>query len=207
MKISYFYAEACKNTFILFDQINQSPEPLFWKKAHEILLKENRDDALILTLKRKRKKALYIKMDVLGADGKFGEFCGNGSRSVAAYLFSTYPNYKEFYLVTKRGTYPLFSLKKGIYSVHLPRVTFPKSKIESIAYGEILEPHLAIEKIASDKTLYLMGSHLNQNKSLFPDGININLWTSLNKMTIAVKTYERGVQRLTQSCGTGSCVC
>ena len=162
---------------------------------------------MVLTLESKTQKALYLKMHVLGVDGKFGEFCGNGARSVAAYLFSHYPEYEEFYVVTKRGVYPLLALAKGMYAVHLPKVQFSQSKVDSVAYGEILEPHLALQEPLSDQELHKMGSQLNQNTTLFPDGINLNAWHVLNVTTIAVKTYERGVQRLTKSCGTGSSVC
>lgn len=207
MSLKYFLAEACQNTFVLFDQIGKTPNKLFWKKVHTVLLKEQRDDALVLTLCKEEGRSLYVKMHVLGVDGKFGEFCGNGARSVAAYLFESYSKYKEFYIVTKKGVYPLFSLGNGIYSAHLPLVEFLESKIKSMTYGEILEPHMALEKSLSDSALHVLGSHLNQKKDLFPDGINVNVWTIINTNTIVVKTYERGVQRLTKSCGTGSSVC
>ncbi len=207
MNLTYFLAEACQNTFVFFDCIEVPPDCLFWKRAHAALLKEGRDDAIILTLESKGITALCVKMHVLGVDGKFGEFCGNGARSAAAYLFSHYPEYKEFFIVTRRGTFPLLSLGKGIYAVHLPKVQFSKSKVSSIPYGEILEPHLALEKSLSDHDLCSIGSHLNQKKALYPEGINVNAWEVLNPNLIAVKTYERGVQRLTKSCGTGSSVC
>ncbi len=207
MKLTYFLAEACQNTFVFFDCIETPPDCRLWERAHAALLKEGRDDAIILTLESKVKTTLYLKMHVLGLDGKFGEFCGNGARSAAVYLFSNYPEYKEFFIVTRRGTYPLLSLGKAIYAVHLPKVQFSKSKVNSIPYGEILEPHLALEKSLSDRDLCSVGSHLNQKKTLFPEGINVNAWEVLSPNLISVKTYERGVQRLTKSCGTGASVC
>lgn len=196
MKFPYHLAEACKNTFVLFDCIENAPDKHFWQFAHAALIKENRDDAIILTLEKKTPTALYLKMHVLGVDGNFGEFCGNGSRSAAAYLFSHYRQYKQFYLVTRRGTFPLFSYGMGIYAVHLPHVQF------SGDHWEILEPHVAVGKKLSNAELLRLGRSLNQNRS-----INVNAWEVLHPALIAVKTYERGVQRLTKSCGTGSCVC
>ncbi len=207
MKFTYFLSDACKNTFVLFDCIGTALSEGFWKRVHEVLLQEQRDDALVLTLESESKTALYLKMHVLGADGKLGEFCGNGARSVAAYLFGRYRDYKEFYLVTKKGIFPLLSFGQGVYAVHLPKVQFAISKFDSFSYGEILEPHLALKQNLSRRQLFKLGASLNQNKNLFPKGININAWHVLSPSVIAVKTYERGVQRLTQSCGTGSCVC
>jgi diaminopimelate epimerase len=207
MKLSYFLAEACQNTFVLFDSIKTPPEESLWKEVHALLLKTERDDALVLTLEKQTKDALFLKMHVLGADGKFGEFCGNGARSVASYLFRTYPSYKQFYLVTKKGVCPLFCVNQNIFGVRLPKVQFSPSKADGFVYGEILEPHLALKKDLSDQALLEEGKAQNQRKDLFPDGINVNAWTPLSSTMIAVKTYERGVQRLTRSCGTGSAVC
>lgn len=207
MKLTYFLAEACKNTFVFIDHLKAPPGEFLWDQVHYVLLKEERDDALILTLEKKTRSALYIKMHVLGADGKFGVFCGNGARCAAAYLFFRYPEYKQFYLITEKGSCPLFCLGKQIYAVHLPQVQFSQSSLHSFSYGEILEPHLAFEKTLSDQDLHKVGLNLNQKPGLFPDGINVNAWSIVSPNMISVKTYERGVQRLTKSCGTGSSVC
>jgi diaminopimelate epimerase len=38
----------------------------------------------------------------------------------------------------------------------------------------------------------------------FPKGANVNLYTWLDKNTIRILTYERGVEDYTLACGTGS---
>jgi diaminopimelate epimerase len=44
---------------------------------------------------------------------------------------------------------------------------------------------------------------INDQKELFPLGINVNSRHILDD-GVLVRTFERGVQRLTQACGTGS---
>lgn len=67
------------------------------------------------------------------------------------------------------------------------------------------------ETLSSKIFTFSEDSSISEKKGIlidiFPLGINVNAWHILKKGSIKVKTYERGVQRLTQSCGTGSMSC
>jgi diaminopimelate epimerase len=76
-----------------------------------------------------------------------------------------------------------------------------------VCFVDMLEPHLIIQEALMDEELLLIGRKLNQRVDVFPHGINVNAWHLLENGHLFVKTYERGVQRLTRSCGTGSVSC
>lgn len=210
--MNYLLAESCQNTYILADGLDQatlSEDQL--ELLHSCLVDEERDDALILVNGKVVEGAFYAQMMVLGLDGAFGEFCGNGARAAAAYLFDSYPGFKEYYLVTKQGAHRLTECEDGEYAVHLPlpsmslNEAFVKgTEFNGCLYVETLEPHLTIEKKMEDEELFAFGKMLNQQKEVFPKGINVNAWHLIEEDVLFVKTYERGVQRLTASCGTGS---
>lgn len=216
--MKYYLAEACQNTFVLFDCLNTIFEDETFQMAHRALCTENRDDALVLANGRMVGEALYANMYVVGMDGSLGEFCGNGSRACASYLFQTYPNVKQFYLTTGWGVHAIIEHEDLSYSTHLP---FPKFEVSSrfvsnpellqktygFQYAEVIEPHIIIEQQLSDDELLVLGRELNNRRDIFPFGINVNAWQPLDYETLFVKTYERGVQRLTRSCGTGSICC
>jgi len=216
--MKYYLAEACQNTFVLFDCREEGVTARVLQEAHRCLLALGRDDALLLTADRVHEGALYVEMAVLGWDGVLAEFCGNGARAIAAYLFATTTQEKVF-LVTKPGF--VCQVQKGAhetYSIALPAASFDlntrfigdaqKFQNEtSWKYVEMLEPHLLINSPMSDQELLLLGQTLNGDKEMFPHGINVNAWHVLKDATLFVKTYERGVQRLTRSCGTGSAAC
>ena len=154
-------------------------------------------------------------MAVLGLDGVIAEFCGNGARVCAAFLYTKYLQ-KRVFLSTPSGIHALE--KHGdLYSVKLPLASFALNKkfvadaqqFKKLGYTYVnmLEPHLILEKELSDEELFSLGQELNQRKDLFPHGINVNVCRVLKEGHLFVKTYERGVQRLTQSCGTGSMSC
>jgi len=215
--VNYYLAEACQNTFILFDclPVSEVDEP-FLLKAHRCLEEEGRDDALILVGGRTQQDAFYARMIVLGQDGALGEFCGNGARACSAYLFRQYPQFQKFFLITPWGAHPLARYGEDIYSIKLPPARFEGNKkfivqcpenLKNFFYAEMIEPHLIVQEKMSDEMLLSIGKELNQRRDIFPLGINVNAWHVLEEGTLYVKTYERGVQRLTRSCGSGSICC
>lgn len=215
--MNYYLGDACQNTFLLFDRLN-SPllEVEFLQQAHRQLLEEQRDDALIMYHPEFKKGAFYVRMAVLGVDGSLAEFCGNGSRVCAAFLFEKYSCCKTIFLCAKEGAYPIKNWGDGLFSIQLPRPNFALNRkfircsteaLGKFSYVDMLEPHLLLQENLSDGELFELGKRLNQNRELFPNGINVNAWHVVKKGHIFVKTYERGVQRLTKSCGTGSLAC
>lgn len=215
--INYCLAEACQNRFILFNCLHVAElDQEFLHQAHQHLKKQKRDDALILINGEVHANTFLVQMVVLGLDGKLGEFCGNGARASAAYLFARYPFFKTISLKTARHLCPLTKQEENTYSVKVPParfewnhkfITTPTLLQKQFEYVETGEPHLIIEKIMNDSQLTSIGRELNQQTDLFPLGINVNAWHVLEEGTIFVKTYERGAQRLTKSCGTGSMAC
>lgn len=56
----------------------------------------------------------------------------------------------------------------------------------------------------SNQILNLLGLELNNMKSVFPKGINLNVARVLNHNIIEYRTFERGIDRETYACGTGA---
>lgn len=215
--MKYYLAESSQNTFVLIDCLHQEHvDPSFLEHVHKVLIQEDRDDALILLSGKEQDGAFHCSFLLLGQDGLLGDFCGNGAKAIAAYVFTKYPFCTEVYLESKRGKLLLTKKAEGIYSVVLP---LPSLKIDptfitdenrfqklypNLAFVNMIEPHLILEKDLSDDELLILGRTLNQDKELFPHGINVNASHRISPGKFHVKTYERGVQRLTKSCGSGS---
>lgn len=217
--MKYYLTEACQNTFVLFDCIDEKKiSRSVLKQARQCIENENRDDALILLNGHSKFSSFFVELIVLGLDGQIAEFCGNGARACAAYLFSAYPHFKKQFLKTSHGCHPLSKCNDAVYSVKVPPAKFEwnrkfvtdpeflKARYD-LEYVETGEPHLIIKQFLEDEQLVSIGRELNKQNWLFPYGINVNAWSELKEGELFVKTYERGVQRLTKSCGTGSMAC
>ncbi|MBD3308281.1 hypothetical protein GF339_17720, partial [candidate division KSB3 bacterium] len=97
---------------------------------------------------------------------------------------------------------PLFRQSRpGLWTLPLPY----NGHTYDLYYTETGEPHLISLENLPSTTLTALGSHLNTDqRDIFPHGINLNHVRLINSTTIHVTTYERGVNRITPACGTGS---
>ncbi|KTC64746.1 diaminopimelate epimerase (plasmid) [Legionella adelaidensis] len=228
MRHTIYLAEACQNTFIIVDCLQSSSldsEDVDY--IHAALLESKRDDALILINSYKMNSSLSIEMRVLGVDKRFADFCGNGSRACAAYLYAHYPQYKQFFIRAKKKNHLLTHHGENEYSTELPPVNFhPDPKFiakedafqkddegyfmyfyhKKFYYTDIMEPHLILNERLSLEETYKFGARLNQEKALFPAGINLTVFHyGLSMQHLFAVTFERGIQNLSQSCGSGAC--
>lgn len=72
-------------------------------------------------------------------------------------------------------------------------------------FSQTGEPHLITFAALSTDSLILQGMSLNNSyRHLFPGGISLNLVHIIDKGILSVTTFERGVLRITASCGSGS---
>jgi len=224
--LSPLRGEGCGNTFLIFDYLE---DDLFdienvTRKTHQILVKEDRDDALILKKEYEDDQKLVLTMIVLEPDGSIAEFCGNGARVVSCYLHRKLGQ-KCFYLKTSRGMRRIWG-QNGMYHVEMGKTQLRSSRskflnpnLETFHLGlgmrqftfywtETLEPHLVTFDNIEEKELRDLGLYLNhQQRNFFPQGINLNRVEIMSDNCLSVMTFERGVNRITAACGTGATSC
>ena len=166
-----------------------------------------------------------ITMDFYNQDGSTGTMCGNGLRSLSAYLLDKQiVKENHFTVFTKAGEMQvevldmmqsLFKINLGLPSfdctklqIKVAKPTFIEQRIDYqnqpyICYAVMIGvKHLVIyvddlEKITNDIGEYF--SHY----PLFEDSINVDFVKIKNENEIYLKTYERGVG-FTKACGTGA---
>lgn len=224
----YIRGEGCGNTFLIFDCLEASHEVFndIIKEAHESLLKEQRDDALILKTEQHDSQRLVLTMIVLEPDQSIAEFCGNGARVVSRFLQHKFGDKKmEYYLKTSRGMRKVwwemntFFVDMGKTRLYLNSNKFVTPKLEAFTLGlgmkkftffwtETMEPHLVTFEAIDEDELQDLGLYLNHHqRDFFPFGINLNKAEITSKGTLIVTTFERGVNRITEACGTGATSC
>ncbi len=222
--MKYILAEACQNTFLLVDLLHETVlHPAKAEQIHQKLIAANRDDAMILIHGRQHGQSYDFEMMVLGVDKQFGAFCGNGARACAAYVFKYYPQFQRFFIRAPDLNHELFQYENELYSVQFPKINFTPTLYfqgdsvqldgayfkyqlheHTLYYADALEPHLILKEDMDHKDLQLLAQKINQDKDSFPFGINVTSYKMKNTNHLYAKTYERGVQAITQSCGTGA---
>ncbi len=150
-----------------------------------------------------------FKMMYFNADGKEGSFCGNGSRCVVAFAqqIQAIKSDKARFMAVD-GTHHARVIKayNGKYDVvvDLSDSDFPVNLSENKYFIDTGSPHLVIilDNIAS-LNVQELGRQIRHSPDWAEKGVNVNFVQLIDSQTIAVRTYERGVERETLSCGTG----
>lgn len=160
-------------------------------------------DGLILI--RNHEKANF-EMVYHNADGKKGSMCGNGGRCAVVFA-------KKLGLCTDEGTFvhdgTLYSFR--ILSNDFIELAILKQKPEvKQLHNEVTffvntgSPHYVQFVTDVENTDVTEHGKKIRNSDMFkPDGTNVNFVQVLDKDKIYVRTYERGVEAETLSCGTG----
>lgn len=150
-------------------------------------------------------------MRIFNADGGEAEMCGNGLRCLATFIDSKSSSPKKSYSIkTMNNTYEV--LKRGTQFAILMSDIKDKNAVDLSSFNTFEKkfyintgvPHLVflgrdIKKIDIKRTAPEFRFH-----PLFPKGTNVSFVEVLPENQSAyVRTYERGVEDETHSCGTG----
>jgi diaminopimelate epimerase len=146
-----------------------------------------------------------FEMQLFNADGSEAGMCGNGAKCLAKYALDMGICCEKASFKTASGT-----IKAEIHGFHVKITPEPIDltglrKLDQMTYLHVLVPHVVIDSREGDvEGLLKIGESLNADGSLFPTGVNVNFATYTTQNTLEVRTYERGVNAITDSCGTGA---
>ncbi len=163
-------------------------------------------DGLILV---KSIKDNEISMTYFNSDGYEGSMCGNGGRCAVAFaLHKQMISHKAQILVhAVDGIHKAEFIKthpaEPEIKISIQNSKLPVCSVENTMFIDTGSPHIVVE--TTDTTLIDLlkeGKRLRNHSQLQPHGANINFISTENG-NLFVRTYERGVENETLSCGTG----
>lgn len=152
------------------------------------------------------------KMRILNADGGEAEMCANGLRSLVTYLDSKQDLKKETYKIQTMNAVYEVSLREGRFAIEMAEIRDANlydlssfTEFRKAFYINTGVPHLVL--LTDDvKTINIKErGAFYRHHSIFPRGTNVNFVEILDnsKQELLVRSYERGVEDETYSCGTG----
>lgn len=151
------------------------------------------------------------RMQIFNSDGGEAEMCGNGIRCVAAFLHDKDKGSKDNYLVkTMNGSYSV-TKKNDSFAIEMSEIkdknAFDLSKFKDFQNSFFINtgvPHLVFESMNIKEIDIKQTASKYRYHSMFPNGTNVSFVEVLpGTKTAYVRTYERGVEDETYSCGTG----
>lgn len=138
-------------------------------------------------------------MDFYNSDGTKALMCGNGIRCYADYLKNLNIDFSK--ISTLAGIKNI-EIVDGKYKVYMGKAEF--KEYETFAKVLIGNPHCIIINDGDIEKLEKKAKEIEQNKEIFPDGVNVSFVKIKDENNIEILTHERGVG-ITYACGTAAC--
>ena len=200
MTIPFYKYQGTGNDFIIIDSSKYDLQIL---KKHIVKLCDRKfgvgSDGLIII---KTHKEYDFEMQFFNPDGS-KSFCGNGSRCAALYCYHQGLVQSNCSFLTNDGdhTAKIFNNDSVMISIIEP------VSVNKLSNGDFTvntgSPHY-IQFNESLKNLNFLNhcKSIRNNDAFIKEGINVNI---VKKLTdgIEIRTYERGVENETLSCGSG----
>ena len=212
MKIQYYQCNSNGNSFkIILHENNLDYSFFYIDKIKKICnyKKESSVDGLILL---NYKKDLAF-MDYYNNDGSWETFCLNGAICSSLVLKKKFKK-DCFDIISNEIKYKTINHNDDIVEVQINKPVYKKRNIKINNYcGNYLDSgakHLVInynDDWDNKKELEKKMEKIRYDKIFSPDGINVNFYKQINLDTIQVKTYEKGIESLMDSCASGSFAC
>jgi diaminopimelate epimerase len=153
-----------------------------------------------------------FKMIYLNADGSRADFCANGTRCAARFAFLNVIAPKRMTIETDAGVIGA-EVSEGAVTLSLPSPQRfqPNRGLQvgdTIVRGSSLlvgVPHFVVflRKDLWIQQIVPLGRAIRNHPDLAPAGANVNFVVVRDWHSIEVRTYERGVEDETLSCGSG----
>lgn len=214
MRISFTKMHGLGNDFIVLDA-RHAPLPAF--KAQTVRALANRTQGIgcdqLIVLQDDPEAT--VRMRIYNSDGGEVEACGNATRAIGLLLG------KPATIATAGGLLSTTPDKNGIaVDMGVPRLEWDEiplaypmdtaampvgwNELEQPLAVNVGNPHVIFFVDDCDATpLGTLGPQI-ETDPLFPERVNVNVATVLDRQTLRLRVWERGVG-LTHACGTGAC--
>jgi diaminopimelate epimerase len=202
MELTFYKYQGTGNDFVMIDNRSQ-----FFPKENKQLIKKLCDrrfgigaDGLILL---ENHADFDFKMVYYNSDGNESSMCGNGGRCLVAFA-------KQMGVVKNKAKFEAFDGyhfatidDEGIVALQMKDVDAIKNESNYTFLNTGSPHHVQLVNDLKNLDVKVEGAKIRYSDLYGNAGSNINFVNQLANDIFAVRTYERGVEDETLSCGTG----
>lgn len=221
LELQFWKMNGAGNDFVMLD--NRSGTLQLNQKQISHLCDRHRGvgaDGVLIVESAQGEKADF-RMRYYNADGGEVEMCGNGARCFGRFVCTILDNGEALSLSGRKSSVR-FETIAGVIEAEVVgdqvrlAMSTPHSarelsqlKLRDAAVGAYFVntgvPHVVVpvEKLAAIPVMQ-WGAEIRYHDEFAPQGANANFMEVVGDSTIAIRTYERGVEGETLACGTGT---
>jgi diaminopimelate epimerase len=203
MKINFYKYQGTGNDFVILDNRKKEYSDLSGAQIRELCDRRfgiGADGLMLLN----EKSGYDFEMKYYNADGRESSMCGNGGRCMVKFAYQQGIHKNLYTFLAIDGPHEGEIDTDGTVSVKMQNV----NQVSSFHGDHILNtgsPHyIKMVTNVMDLDVFKKGRDIRYSREFEQEGINVNFVEQLSgEDKILVRTYERGVEDETWSCGTG----
>lgn len=202
MEFPFYKYQGTGNDFVMIDNRNQ-----FFPKDNTALVEKLCDrrfgigaDGLILL---ENDNESDFRMVYYNSDGNTSSMCGNGGRCIVSFAKRLGIIEKETNFIAADGPHHATIFDNGNVSLQMKDVGTIDSTAEYVFLDTGSPHHVQMEDDLENLDVKTLGASIRYSEMYGKAGSNVNFVHQEDDHTFSVRTYERGVEDETFSCGTG----
>ena len=195
MNLHFFKYQGTGNDFILADNRKNEYSSLTTEQIHKLCDRRFGIGA----------DGLMLLNEKTGFDfDKEGSMCGNGGRCMTKFAYHLGIHREVYRFLASDGVHEAEIDTDGIVSLKMKDVKDIKRFHNDFILDTGSPHYIKMVTNVMDVDVFKKGSEIRHSKEFEEEGINVNFVEQMREADkITVRTYERGVEDETYSCGTG----
>ena len=203
MRTEFFKYQGTGNDFVIIDNRNGHDLQLTTEQVKKLCNRKfgiGADGLMLLN----EKTGYDFEMIYFNSDGRVGSLCGNGGRCLIKFADSVGINRELYKFIAVDGEHEAKIDPNGIVCLKMNDVDIIVNHHSDFMVDTGSPHYIKLVPQLANLDVYKKGKEIRYSREFEKEGINVNFVEQLDEPDkIFVRTYERGVENETLSCGTG----
>jgi diaminopimelate epimerase len=203
MKIQFFKYHGTGNDFIIFDNRKNEIPAMTTEQVSFLCHRRfgiGADGVIMLNAHTQ----YHFEMKYYNSDGNEGSMCGNGGRCLVKFAYDSGIVKTTYKFIAFDGEHEAYVTEKGMIALKMNDVNTIKKIGSDYALNTGSPHYIHFENSVKEMNVIKKGREIRYKPEYEKEGINVNFVELIqDSHKIKVRTYERGVEDETYSCGTG----